>query len=245
MKARSNLVLLAIAMALSLITTLLILHRLSLTTNSTSDKGVPVVVVKHALSAHEVVTNEDVSVQNLPKGALSPGSFTRLGEVVGHFTTGQWFIGQQVVSGMITNSGKPDEFPLQIPQGYRAFTISDDPVVGVDHLISKGDHVDVLVSYTNQGAKASTTRTILQNIAVLNVDFGPVNASDASSSGTQSGNMHGTASSSKIDTLTLAVTPEQSEQLDYAYTFGQLHVVLRSPSDDTVTSLASVTGAGQ
>ncbi len=240
MKIRSNLLLLVLALVLSLLTTLLILHRLSnQLQHPIGQTTAQIIVVKSGLGAHQVIGRSDVAVANIPAAALEPGAIRTTSAVIGHYTATAWFPGQQIVSGMVTNLVEPVSFPLLIPLGERAFTIADDPIIGVDHLISPGDHVDILVVYPNQGAKSAVAHTLLQNVSVLYVDNAPVATGTIPSNGVggHSGSAAAQGSSGKFDTITFALTPKQSEQLDGAYLLGQLHLVLRNPSDRGINAL--------
>jgi pilus assembly protein CpaB len=233
MTKRSNLILFVIAMLLALFTTLVVMNQLTqLRTKKTSEQAISVVVVDKPIAAHQVVSASDVSLQTVAKSAVQSGVMTSLSEVVGRYTGSQWFAGQQVLSSMVLDRNTAAAFPVSIPNGERAFTIANDPVTGVDHLISNGDHVDILVSYNSP---KPTATTLLQNIQVLHVDSAPPSQPSQAT-------VNGTSSSGNgdpkqlVDTLTVAVNPQQAAALDYAMSFGKIHVVLRNPSDTNVTA---------
>lgn len=241
--------LIAVAILFGLIASLLVTSSLKRMHQANAQRTVSVVVATHRLSAHQVIDASDVAVKQFPNNAVPPGALTNPAQVVGRFTAGDWFAGDPVLGGMVTAQSSPVNFPLRIPRGERAFTIPDDPVVGVDHLVSQGDHVDVLVTYKPPQNKANPeVETVLQSVLVLYVDNTPlpnatVTVVSSGSSSTSSGSSGSTASSrtQTADTITLALTPEQSQVLDYARTYGQIQLVLRNPTDTSSQVLTPTT----
>lgn len=221
MAKRGNLILLALAMVLALVTTLLVMRFLQSNQRSSTPTVVmkSVVVVKKGLSTHQPISSDDVVLQQVPAGGVEPGAATSLSQVIGQYTTTTFIQGQQVVQGMYA-AGSAVMFSASIPQGERAFTISDSPVVGVDHLIVPGDHVDVMVLQSSSNKNAAPKTTTMNDLQVLFVDqiqpaADPANPKSPSSGG---------------DTITFAVTPQQAQQLAQLETQGQLYLLLRNPS---------------
>jgi len=104
----------------------------------------------------------------------------------------------------------------------RAFTVKVDDVSGVAGFISPGDRVDVLMSVPvleSHGEQLS--KIILQDVKVLTV--GQV----------WQPNSHNEPKS--FSTVTLEVTPEQSEVLNLASTQGKVRLTLRSRSNKEIT----------
>jgi len=246
MTKRLNLMMLVIAMVLGLLTTLVIVKKLqSIKQHEDLGPGLSVVVVVKTVAPRQLIDSSDVALKSVPVAAVEPGAETSLQSVIGHYASTHWFAGQQVVSPMVVTTSSQSAFPLSIPMGSRAFTLADDAVTGVDHLISKGDHVDILASFNSKGQNIS--KTILQDVLVLHVDQAPVTES-ASSTRTTLSNASSNASSqssNKFDTLTLAVLPSQADVLEYASAFGQLRVILRGPSDPLTSSVADVNSINQ
>lgn len=241
MTRRANLFFLFVALILALITSVVVMKELTRWRTAHAAKTASIVVVVKGVGAHQVVPADAVALRSIPISALESGSVQSLAEVVGHFTATAWFAGQQVVAPMVLSDYQKAAFPLSIPAGERAFTIANDPVTGVDHLISKGDRVDVLVTYSDKQENGPIVSTLLQNIEVLYVDNPPAlqqtsSAVASSQSGTTSSSGAGGQGSSPVDTLTLAVTPKQAEALQFASSFGRIHIVLRRPSNSSSSS---------
>jgi pilus assembly protein CpaB len=228
---RSYLFLLLISLVLAILTALVIVKEMKAWKQAnTGEKRVKVVTV----------------VQSVAASAVGPGSLRELSEVVGKYAATTWVPGQQVLAAMVTSKTSTQSFPLQIPRGKRAFTVPDTAVVGVDHLISQGDKVDVLVSYKNKAGQAQV-KTLLQNIAVLYADTGPVSngsvATASSGSSNKTAQNKSQSQASQVDTLTLAVTPQQANELDYAIVNGQIHLSLRNPKDTNKSPVTAVNSA--
>jgi len=243
---RTQWLLVGVAVLFGLIASLLVTSSLKRLNQAHLQPTVSVVVVTQRLRGHQLIDAHDVAVKQFPKNAVPPEALATVDQVVGRFTAGDWFVGDPVLSGMVIAKVSTAGFPLSIPRGERAFTIPDDPVVGVDHLVSAGDHVDVLVTYTPAKHKGTPeVDTVLQSVLVLYVDNTPQpsTSATASSSSTGSGVTGGSTASRTptADTITLALTPDQAQVLDYARTYGQIQLVLRNPADTNSESLTPTT----
>ncbi|MCL6517838.1 Flp pilus assembly protein CpaB [Alicyclobacillus sp.] len=229
MGRRAAMVLWSLALVLAVVTTLVVRNQMEAWRRSLhAEPTRAVVVVVKEVAPHQLIDGAAVALRQVSVSGIAQGALTRLTDVVGRYAATRWFPGQQVVQGMVTPDSAPAAFPLSIPAGYRAFTIADDPVTGVDHLISPGDRVDVLVAYADAAHGGPKVQTVLTDVLVLYADHVP----PAKPAGNETaGGDAGTGGSTRADTLTLAVTPSQAEQLEYARTFGKLHLVLRGPSD--------------
>lgn len=240
MTKRANLFFLLIALVLALLTTLVVVKQLTRWKTAHAQKTASVVVVVKGVPAHQIVSADAVAIKKVPVDAIESGDMTSLQQVVGHYTSSAWFPGQQVLSAMVLSNEQKAAFPLTIPQGYRAFTVANDPVSGVDHLISKGDRVDVLVTYSDSKEKGPIVSTLLQNVLVLYADNAPtISQTGTAVASSQSGNSSNAQSPSSADTLTLAVTPTQAEALQFATSFGRIHIDLRDPSDASAAAPVS------
>jgi len=247
MTKRSQLTLLLIALVLALLSTSVIVKQLNTWQKSHEGQNtVGVVRVTKSIPAHTVVLSSDVAVQQVPAAAVEAGAVTQLSDVVGLYTTSDWYVGQQVISPMVVQKNQVQSFPLQIPTGNRAFTIADDAIVGVDHLVSNGDHVDLVATYASKDLGGPISKVILQNILVLNVDSSPQTTSSTTSNtgGSVAQQSASSAGGSHVDTITLSVTPDEATLLDYAVTFGDVHIMLRNPVDTEASSVAAVSSVG-
>lgn len=113
-----------------------------------------------------------------------------------------------------------DPVPSARP-GMQAIAVAITSEVALAGLVSRGDRIDVLVSYAqDRGIRA--VRTVLRNVRVLQTD--------------QSNSSVAGAAAAK--TVTLEVTPEGAKILALAKHAGDLVLVLSAPSDDDMPSVA-------
>ncbi len=151
---------------------------------------------------------------------------------------GQTAMDAKQVDGRVSlvsfSKGEPVLFNKLAPEGtaaglggllnkdMRAFTVKVDDVSGVAGFIFPGDRVDVLMTITmleNNGEQLS--KIILQDLKVLTA--GPTWEQSANNKGPTS-----------VNTVTLEVSPEQSEVLNLASTQGKIRLVLRSRANKDI-----------
>ena len=187
----------------------------------------PVVVATQKIAAGQEVTAGMVEVKNLPVEAINAQAARSADDVVGHVSSAETEPGEQLLLPRLVKTGSTSNtLAYALDKGMRAFTLSVDPVSGVDGLIKPQDHVDVLIiigvqqpSLTPQDMPLTTTysETLLQNILVLAT--GQVMQPDSDDKTTT------------VDTVTVSVTPDQAVQLNLAASEGKVRLVLRSPVD--------------
>lgn len=225
---RTNLTILLLAVVCGLASTVVVVHYIQQAIHQHNQPALdPVVTVVRDVPAHTVIDASDVTIKQVGVADVAPGAESSLSQVIGHFTASHWYAGQQVISPMVVSQSQPAGFPLSIPVGKRAFTINDDAVTGVDHLISIGDHVDVVASLqSTKSGSQPITKVLLSDIRVLYVDNPPTPTADTSSqTGKQASNTQ------TVDTVTLSVTPAQTRVLDNAIATGTIRLALRNPND--------------
>jgi pilus assembly protein CpaB len=107
---------------------------------------------------------------------------------------------------------------LKVPAGMRAFTVKVNEVVGVGGFIVPDSRVDVVVTtaVSPQRQQEQVAKTFLQNILVL----------AAGQVVEQKDNKPVT-----VNTVTLAVTPDESEKLALASNDGKIQLVMRNFAD--------------
>ncbi len=103
----------------------------------------------------------------------------------------------------------------------RAMSVSVDKVIGIAGFVHPGHMVDVLVSIGAKGEKEGfITKMVLENILVLAI-------------GTQD-QVTTDKKATKVNVVTLEVTPEESERLALARDKGAISLALRGYSDKEV-----------
>jgi pilus assembly protein CpaB len=227
---KSNKKYLALAILFGLITVLLI----SIYLNRLGGRAVDelalekVVAARATIPAYTVVTAEMLELVSLPAMAVHPGAVRDPEEIVGGVTRAALIGGEQILAERVAVDLERAHFACRVPEGMRAASIPVNAVSGVAGYISPGDRVDVLVSY-NSGA-GTVTFTAMQDIMVL--------AAGSSYREREGGDPE------VVDTLTLAVTPAQSQEIAYYTLECSFHIILRSPADRETRSLGTFGSQG-
>lgn len=183
----------------------------------------------------------------IPKKYLQPGVITSMEEVLDRTVKVPVLAGTQVVEAMFVG---PEEKGLaeKVPKNKRAFSIAVSDVTAVANLIQPGDYVDLLVTIelgtTNKEGRPVSeeilTKTIQENILVLAVNqiSSTTGLKRKHVKANARGNIFSTInpadpkSKDKLRTLTLALTPQETQQVNLAQEIGSVAVSLRSRWDE-------------
>jgi pilus assembly protein CpaB len=156
--------------------------------------------------------------------------------------------GEQILLTKLSPKSAETGLAVQVSASKRAMSIPVNDNTGVSKLIKPGDHVDIIgsVSYPNpDGSKQTELKTLLQNITILAVgeiiqnniptryENDPLNQRKIAVSARGEKN---------FGTVTIEVSPEQSQILIYALAQGtDLYLTLRNPIDRAETNIGSTT----
>lgn len=119
-----------------------------------------------------------------------------------------------------------DPLASQMPKGMRAFGLKVNAESTSGGFVLPNSRVDV-VWVARRGDQESTAKIILQNVLVMAVDLMPVRPDDKQAH--------------IANTVTLALTPEQSERLSLATEMGTVKLVLRPFGDEEIVRSAGAT----
>jgi pilus assembly protein CpaB len=180
--------------------------------------GIVVAVVDIPIGA--TINPNQVAVSAWPKDNYPKDAIADPKTVVGRKALRDFVRGEPVVEGKLVPTNKPAGLlSLRVPQGMRAFSVKVNEVVGVGGFIVPDTLVDVVVttaiSPTRQQDQIS--KIVLENIRVLAA--GQVVEQ-------QKDNKPVT-----VNTVTLAVTPEDAERLALASNDGKIQLILRNYAD--------------
>jgi pilus assembly protein CpaB len=103
-----------------------------------------------------------------------------------------------------------------VPQGHRAVTVAVNEVAGVAGFLTPADRVDLVVTTLPPGSTDTISKIILQNVPIL-------------ATGQFTEQKEGKAVI--VPTVTLDLTPEDSEKLVLAASKGPLQMLLRNVAD--------------
>jgi pilus assembly protein CpaB len=130
--------------------------------------------------------------------------------------------GEPVLLSKLAPEGTAAGLGGLLKDSMRAFTVKVDDVSGVAGFINPGDHVDVLMSAPVLDSRGEhLSKIILQDVKVMTAGqvWQPNSRNEPKS----------------FSTVTLEVTPEQSEVLNLASTQGKVRLTLRSRANKEVT----------
>ena len=128
--------------------------------------SVEVPVAAHTLEAMATVTEQDVSWIQVPEGALDGVTFLRerqdiVGQTVIHtLQAGSLFTSADLLDDATVN-------PFHLPEGYRAVTVENTPIIGLGGHLKTGMFVDIV--WIRGDGESTTAQLAFQNIKVLAV----------------------------------------------------------------------------
>lgn len=182
---------------------------------------VGVVVAQVAIPLGSTINPNQVAVSAWPKDSYPKDALADSKIAVGRVALRDFFRGEPVVESKLVPLGKSTGLlSLKVPAGMRAFSIKVNEVVGVGGFIVPDSRVDVVVTTTpSQSSPEKIAKIVLEDIRVLAV--GQVIEQKENKPVT-------------VNTVTLALTPEDSEKLALAGNDGIIQLVMRSFADNVL-----------
>jgi pilus assembly protein CpaB len=241
---KSSTKVLLLSVILALITAVVFMNylkRLQITAQ-TVNQQVPVVVAARDIPARTKITPDMLEVENFAAADVPAGAYRNPKELLDHYTAKPLVAHEMIFPAMILKRGNPDSFSLDVPPGERAISISYTETKGVGGHIVPGDRVDVLAVFSrdNTATKLDEAKIILQNVEVLAVGVDTGDGSHPSVVAQAAASTKNGGTPLVINTVTLAVTPEQAESLGFAEAFGQTRLLLRPPGDNGIVATPGV-----
>jgi len=179
--------------------------------------GVAVAVVDIPLGT--TINSNQIGVSLWPRSLYPKDAFTTAVPVVGRIAMRDFLRGEPIVESRLVPKDKSSGLlSLKVPAGMRAFTVKVNEVVGVGGFVVPDSRVDVVVTtaVSPERQQEQVAKTFLQNILVL----------AAGQVVEQKENKPVT-----VNTVTLAVTPDESEKLALASNDGKIQLVMRNFAD--------------
>jgi pilus assembly protein CpaB len=178
-----------------------------------------VVVAAVDIPRGTTVKAEQVKLKDVPKNLVHPHAITDLKDVVESTVVTPLMKDEDVLDAKVAKG--PYGIAKAVKPGMRAMTIQTPSVAaGVAGFIMPGNHVDVLLTISGDN-NGKSTATILKNIEVMAVDD---RDEPKLTSGTK-------IDITQLRTVTLQVSPDDSQLLHLAQSAGVLHLSLRNPED--------------
>ena len=132
--------------------------------------------------------------------------------------------GEPLLASKVSNFGERVTIVQTLGPNRRAMSISVDAVSSVGGFVTPGDKVDILI--TQDSGNGMQTTTLLQGIRVIGTD----QDSDETREGAR-----------VARTVTVDVTPEESQKLALGQRIGRLSLSLRTLDDDTQWPIQTTT----
>jgi pilus assembly protein CpaB len=184
--------------------------------------GIVVAVADIPLAS--TINANQVTVMPWPKANLPKDGIGDPKMVVGRVARREFVVGEPIVESKLVPAGIfAGILSLKVPMGMRAFTVKVNEVVGVGGFIIPDSRVDVVLTTSTAGQQIS--KLVLEDIRVL----------AAGQTIEQKDNKPIT-----VNTVTVAVTPEDAEKLALAIHEGMIVLVLRNFMDNAVVTTAGM-----
>lgn len=189
----------------------------------------PVVVAALNLALAETITREHVTLVPWPKATVPAGALRSLAAAEGRVVRSSLVVGEPLLEAKLAPhlAGRGGIMPMLVPEGRRGVTIKVDEAVRETGFILPGSRVDVLVSLGRAtGAMDRVAKLILQDVQVLAAG--------------QTVEMRDNKPVS-VTTVTLALTPAETERLALAHTEGRLVLATRNLRDTLIVRTPGAT----
>jgi pilus assembly protein CpaB len=159
-----------------------------------------------------------VKVTPWPKNSIPAGAFSSTQQVMGKVNRVKIIANEPILESRMAGEGAG--LTVRLEAGKRALAVRVDEIIGVSGFIVPDDRVDIILTTTPLGAQqdAKVSKIVLQNKRVLSV---------AQSTEQKDGKPQLARS------ITLELTPEETEKLTLASSEGQIVLALRGLGDET------------
>ena len=224
-----SLMLLALALGCGLIASIGISQLIDSDKGNVDYETSSIYVALHNINLNDPINGEMVSLQDWPKDKVPQGAITKLEDLEKRRARALIVEGEPILEAKLLAQGEVHDPIGSIPHGMRLKTIRVDAEKSAAGLLKPGDRVDIqLFVSRNPGAgfPVARTRVILQNIRVYATDQTVQRAAEEGD-----GN-------AIAKTVSLLLTPEQTNKVALAEKIGELNLIPRNPDDsDTVTAV--------
>ncbi|HEY4232544.1 MAG TPA: Flp pilus assembly protein CpaB [Lacipirellulaceae bacterium] len=225
-----SLLLLVLALGCGLVASIGISQVLERNANQNGDvQTSPIYIAVHNINLGDPIDASMVSLQEWPKDRIPPGAIAQLDDLKGRRPRTAIIQGEPILDAKLLKPGQLADPITSIPRGFRLKTISVDATKSAAGLLSPGDRVDIQVFVKlnpRNGADASKSKIILQNIRVFAVDQTVQRSRDG-------GEEHTIAK-----TISLLLTPEQATKMNLAEHMGEISLIPRNPDDEEAANTA-------
>lgn len=196
---------------------------------------VSVVIAKKEITPGTLLDERVLELFQIPKRFVQPQAVQSVESAVGQIAAVPILEGEQIVGTKLLGLGSKGGLAIRIPAGLRALTLEVDEVSGVAGLVRPNQFVDLIATFDSE---SSGTETIAQRILVLAIgqDVGALPAPIEKSEKSE------TLFQSKKNTVTLALTPAQVQEVEFAKQKGKISLALRPQWEEDVVEMRGYGG---
>lgn len=198
------------------------------------ERFVAVVMAREDIDQGITIDEKMVIAKEIPESYLQPRSTKSVDRVIGKIALAPISKGEQILLNKLASSAEelsnPSALSSRTPVGKRAITIPVDNISSVGGMIRSKDNVDILgvIPQTGEidGQKVTQNITVplFQKVLVLAV------GSEVGESSSKRGERIGGV----MNTITVALNPQEATMIAFIQEQGKLRFVLRSPADKEV-----------
>jgi pilus assembly protein CpaB len=189
-----------------------------------ASRTVKIVVAKGPVSPGQELTAETVTLGPISAEVAPPGTFTDPAAVYGRVATVPLFAGQPVMDALLAPRGSGTGLQALVPMGMRAITVEVNETSGIAGMIVPGCRVDVVCTLNGASRADTIACTVVQDVLVQAVGQRLTAARNPDEK-----------EPPPIRTVTLIVSPRESEAIELASSTGRTRLVLRGANDRDLT----------
>lgn len=207
----------ALALALGVMVSYSVYHKLRTGQAGSNEPGVNVLVAANDLAVGTKVTDRDVRILKFPQSTVPPGAYQTKEKVLNRGVILPIGTGEFILPSKLAAANAGVGLPALIPPGMRAVSVRVNDVVSVAGFVQPGSRVDVMATGNSGGGGERQTTTVLENVLVIAVG----KSLDRSS----------TENAQAASVITLLVSPDDAQKLALASQEGRIQLALRNPLD--------------
>jgi pilus assembly protein CpaB len=215
-----------------------------------------VLVASETIPPNRKITADMFERVTVSEAALVPGALTEDSALIGQVTRAEVLKGEQISTARLAAAGGDEAFANTIPVGRRASAVTVEEWTSVAGLLVPGDRVDVIATFVETrdnldgrtDVEVTRVETVLQNIEVLafaqesldvvsTVDANGNRLDASSSSGVLGQRPEELDPKPNARTVTLSLTPLETQVLVAAQAKGDITLALRAPGEEEVVPL--------
>jgi Flp pilus assembly protein CpaB len=197
---------------------------------------VPILVATRNIEPGGLISQADLNAIDIAEEDMPAGILNHREQIEGMYAKAPILAGEPFRNERLSTK-QALSLSCNIPEGMRAVSIFVNEDSIFSNQLGVGDRVDVIGSFTKEwveGKTMASSMIIIQNAEVLAV------GSSRFESGMGQNESNG-QQENLPRTVTLAVTPEDSEKLVFTTDYGDFTLALRGRGDETVTHTPGIT----